>query len=245
MMLRHCGANGTRCAALDHFRREGVSNLSHDLRSPLTATAPASRRSTRRWAAQRRARRGPAPGRGRAAQHAQRGAHGAVARRPGQARRARVQAAHARSVDVGELLDDIASASPSAPAPAASRCARCRADGAAPPPYAEARRRAVRARDRQPDRQRAEVLPAGAHRSTLAAAMRGRRSRSASPTTAPASRRPTCRTCSIASSRAARTSRRRPAKAARASAWRSSSGSSSCTAARSPSTARWAAAPGS
>lgn len=31
----------TRLIELDHFRREGVSNLSHDLRSPLTATAAA------------------------------------------------------------------------------------------------------------------------------------------------------------------------------------------------------------
>jgi signal transduction histidine kinase len=34
---------------LDHFRREGVSNLSHDLRSPLTATATCLETLERRW----------------------------------------------------------------------------------------------------------------------------------------------------------------------------------------------------
>ncbi|MEO6407507.1 MAG: HAMP domain-containing sensor histidine kinase [Burkholderiaceae bacterium] len=36
---------------LDQFRREGVSNLSHDLRSPLTATAACLETLERRWAA--------------------------------------------------------------------------------------------------------------------------------------------------------------------------------------------------
>jgi len=35
---------------LDHFRREGVSNLSHDLRSPLTATAACLETLENRWA---------------------------------------------------------------------------------------------------------------------------------------------------------------------------------------------------
>jgi len=35
---------------LDHFRREGVSNLSHDLRSPLTATAACLETLEQRWA---------------------------------------------------------------------------------------------------------------------------------------------------------------------------------------------------
>ena len=34
---------------LDHFRREGVSNLSHDLRSPLTATAACLETLDNRW----------------------------------------------------------------------------------------------------------------------------------------------------------------------------------------------------
>jgi signal transduction histidine kinase len=37
---------------LDHFRREAVSNLSHDLRSPLTATAGCLETLEARWAAQ-------------------------------------------------------------------------------------------------------------------------------------------------------------------------------------------------
>ncbi len=36
---------------LDHFRREGVSNLSHDLRSPLTATVACLETLEQRWAA--------------------------------------------------------------------------------------------------------------------------------------------------------------------------------------------------
>lgn len=36
---------------LDHFRREGVSNLSHDLRSPLTATAACLETLEARWGA--------------------------------------------------------------------------------------------------------------------------------------------------------------------------------------------------
>ena len=35
---------------LDHFRREGVSNLSHDLRSPLTATTACLETQESRWA---------------------------------------------------------------------------------------------------------------------------------------------------------------------------------------------------
>ena len=37
---------------VDHFRREGVSNLSHDLRSPLTATAACLETLESRWAGQ-------------------------------------------------------------------------------------------------------------------------------------------------------------------------------------------------
>ena len=37
---------------LDHFRREGVSNLSHDLRSPLTATVACLETLDQRWAAE-------------------------------------------------------------------------------------------------------------------------------------------------------------------------------------------------
>ena len=40
-----------RLQQLDHFRREGVSNLSHDLRSPLTATVTCLETLDRRWGA--------------------------------------------------------------------------------------------------------------------------------------------------------------------------------------------------
>ena len=50
---------------LDHFRRESVSNLSHDLRSPLTATVACLETLERRWA------RSPAAGDGTASDRAQ------------------------------------------------------------------------------------------------------------------------------------------------------------------------------
>ena len=46
-----CASSGTALRRLDHFRREGVSNLSHDLRSPLTATAACLETLDVRWAA--------------------------------------------------------------------------------------------------------------------------------------------------------------------------------------------------
>ena len=39
-----------KLSQLDHFRREGVSNLSHDLRSPLTATVASLETLQQRWA---------------------------------------------------------------------------------------------------------------------------------------------------------------------------------------------------
>ena len=44
---------------LDHFRREGVSNLSHDLRSPLTATVACLETLEQRWATPADASTGP------------------------------------------------------------------------------------------------------------------------------------------------------------------------------------------
>ncbi len=105
---------------LDHFRREGVSNLSHDLRSPLTATVACLETLERRWAAPRTA--APGPG-------------GDAAERGGESDRQLVEVAlrNARNaaqlvrslgdlalldepqfklapmlMDVGEVLDDIA-----------------------------------------------------------------------------------------------------------------------------------------
>jgi signal transduction histidine kinase len=57
MMLETLRKQWAALRRLDHFRREGVSNLSHDLRSPLTATVACLETLEGRWAA-------PLPGRG-------------------------------------------------------------------------------------------------------------------------------------------------------------------------------------
>jgi signal transduction histidine kinase len=49
-MLAQLHAQWDRLRRLDQFRREGVSNLSHDLRSPLTATTAGLETLERRWA---------------------------------------------------------------------------------------------------------------------------------------------------------------------------------------------------
>ncbi|WP_296508174.1 HAMP domain-containing sensor histidine kinase [Rhodoferax sp.] len=51
-MLLALRAQWSLLARLDHFRREAVSNLSHDLRSPLTATAACLETLETRWAQQ-------------------------------------------------------------------------------------------------------------------------------------------------------------------------------------------------
>ena len=50
MMLATLRRQWSALRRLDHFRREGVSNLSHDLRSPLTATAACLETLDARWA---------------------------------------------------------------------------------------------------------------------------------------------------------------------------------------------------
>ena len=50
MMLATLRKQWTALRRLDHFRREGVSNLSHDLRSPLTATVACLETLESRWA---------------------------------------------------------------------------------------------------------------------------------------------------------------------------------------------------
>jgi signal transduction histidine kinase len=52
MMLTTLRRQWAALHRLDHFRREGVSNLSHDLRSPLTATVACLETLDSRWAAQ-------------------------------------------------------------------------------------------------------------------------------------------------------------------------------------------------
>lgn len=49
MMLATLRTQWRTLRRLDHFRREGVSNLSHDLRSPLTATAACLETLESRW----------------------------------------------------------------------------------------------------------------------------------------------------------------------------------------------------
>ncbi|MEP7056499.1 MAG: HAMP domain-containing sensor histidine kinase [Caldimonas sp.] len=49
MMLATLRRQWSALRRLDHFRREGVSNLSHDLRSPLTATAACLETLDARW----------------------------------------------------------------------------------------------------------------------------------------------------------------------------------------------------
>ncbi len=49
MMLELCLRQWSELRRLDHFRREGVSNLSHDLRSPLTATVACLETLDGRW----------------------------------------------------------------------------------------------------------------------------------------------------------------------------------------------------
>ena len=49
MMLETVRRQWATLRRLDHFRREGVSNLSHDLRSPLTATAACLETLEGRW----------------------------------------------------------------------------------------------------------------------------------------------------------------------------------------------------
>ncbi len=50
MMLATVRGQWATLRRIDHFRREGVSNLSHDLRSPLTATAACLETLEARWA---------------------------------------------------------------------------------------------------------------------------------------------------------------------------------------------------
>ena len=49
MLLAKLRAQWDELRRIDHFRRESVSNLSHDLRSPLTATVACLETLERRW----------------------------------------------------------------------------------------------------------------------------------------------------------------------------------------------------
>ena len=66
-MLQTLRTQWTTLRRLDHFRREGVSNLSHDLRSPLTATAACLETTAKPLGRTRRAGGQPRTGHGGAA----------------------------------------------------------------------------------------------------------------------------------------------------------------------------------
>lgn len=120
---------------LDHFRREGVSNLSHDLRSPLTATVACLETLETRWAAD------PARADDRALlQRALRNTHDAarLVRSLGDLALLdeptyRLQTTR---LDVGEVLDDIALRFAERAAQQGVQLA-CPHDPAAPPPVAD------------------------------------------------------------------------------------------------------------
>ena len=108
MLLDICRRQWNALRRTDHFRREGVSNLSHDLRSPLTATVACLETLDGALGRRRGARRGPPPGRDRAAQHAQRRAAWCSRSATSPSSTSRSSACAREAVDAGELLDDIA-----------------------------------------------------------------------------------------------------------------------------------------
>ena len=172
-MLATLRAQWDELRRLDHFRREGVSNLSHDLRSPLTATVACLETLEQRWAGRRR-RAATTAGwwRWRCATPATpRGWCGRWA--TWRSSTSPSSGCTPRRSTWANCSTTSRCASPSAPRSRAStlRCAqrrrRARAGG-------RGRHRAVRARDRQPDRQRAEVhARRRAHRRCAATASSG------------------------------------------------------------------------
>lgn len=109
MMLDICQRQWDELRRLDHFRREGVSNLSHDLRSPLTATAACLEILDGRWP------RGDDPARTedrRLIEMALRNTRNAARLVQSLGDLAKLDEPefrlHTEVVDIGELLDDIA-----------------------------------------------------------------------------------------------------------------------------------------
>ena len=109
MMLATLRKQWGELRRLDHFRREGVSNLSHDLRSPLTATVACLETLDARWAAQADA---SASEDRRLVEIALRNTRNAARLVQSLGDLAKLDEPefklHAEVVDVGELLDDIA-----------------------------------------------------------------------------------------------------------------------------------------
>jgi signal transduction histidine kinase len=107
MMLATLRRQWAELRRLDHFRREGVSNLSHDLRSPLTATVACLETLDGRWAGD--AARGEDRRLVEVALRNTRNAARLVQSLGDLAKLDEPQfALHREVVDLGELLDDIA-----------------------------------------------------------------------------------------------------------------------------------------
>jgi signal transduction histidine kinase len=105
MMLETLRRQWSALRRLDHFRREGVSNLSHDLRSPLTATAACLETLGARWSGQ------ASPDDHRLLEVALRNTRNAARLVQSLGDLAKLDEPEFRlnpvAVDVGELLDDI------------------------------------------------------------------------------------------------------------------------------------------
>ena len=109
MMLATLRKQWGELRRLDHFRREGVSNLSHDLRSPLTATVACLETLDARWGADNA---GASAEDRRLVEIALRNTRNAARLVQSLGDLAKLDEPefklHAEVVDVGELLDDIA-----------------------------------------------------------------------------------------------------------------------------------------
>ncbi len=113
MMLATLRAQWGELRRLDHFRREGISNLSHDLRSPLTATVACLETLDARWAgAAHAATAADVADDRRLVEIALRNTRNAARLVQSLGDLAKLDepefALHVEVVDVGELLDDIA-----------------------------------------------------------------------------------------------------------------------------------------
>jgi signal transduction histidine kinase len=111
MLLERLHAQWDQLRRLDAFRRESVSNLSHDLRSPLTAAAASLETLQRRWAGARSASH-PAEEEQRLVEVALRNTHHAARLVRSLGDLAVLDEASFRlrlaELDLGEVLDDIA-----------------------------------------------------------------------------------------------------------------------------------------
>ena len=108
MMLATLRKQWGELRRLDHFRREGVSNLSHDLRSPLTATVACLETLDARWAAEATTARAEDRRLVEIALRNTRNAAGLVQSLGDLAKLDEPEfKLHPEVVDVGELLDDI------------------------------------------------------------------------------------------------------------------------------------------